>query len=70
MTGSKDLWQCQMLNCSYVYNPYRGDKKSNIPSGTPFEELPKDWNCPLCGMGKELFRRMGGGGPVKKGERR
>lgn len=25
------------------------------PSGTTFEDLPKDWVCPECGVGKEMF---------------
>ncbi|THG54338.1 rubredoxin, partial [Muribaculum caecicola] len=26
-----------------------------IPAGTSFEDLPEDWLCPLCGVGKEDF---------------
>lgn len=34
--------------CAYVYDP-----KDN--GGVPFEDLPDDWTCPLCAMGKEVF---------------
>ncbi len=41
--------------CSYVYDPELGDPENGIPAGTPFEKLPEDWACPLCGLGKEVF---------------
>jgi rubredoxin len=41
--------------CGYVYDPAEGDAEADIPAGTPFEELPDDWTCPLCGVGKDEF---------------
>ena len=41
--------------CDYVYDPKVGDPENGIAAGTPFEELPEDWACPLCGLGKEVF---------------
>jgi rubredoxin len=41
--------------CDYVYNPELGDPEAGVAPGTSFEELPEDWVCPLCGMGKEVF---------------
>lgn len=41
--------------CQYVYDPAAGDPESGIQPGTPFEELPADWVCPLCGVGKDEF---------------
>lgn len=41
--------------CGYVYDPELGDEEQGIPPGTPFEELPDDWSCPVCGAGKEDF---------------
>ena len=43
--------------CSYVYDPELGDPESNIPPGTPFEKLPDDWVCPVCGVGKDQFEK-------------
>ena len=43
------------LVCDYIYDPEKGDPDSGIEPGTPFEELPDDWLCPLCGVGKEQF---------------
>ena len=41
--------------CAWVYNPEVGDPDSGIAPGTPFEEIPDDWTCPICGVGKEDF---------------
>jgi rubredoxin len=38
--------------------PVKGDRKGKIPPGTPFEELPEDWRCPVCGASKKAFRPM------------
>ena len=32
-----------------------GNEKAGIPPGTPFEELPEDWVCPVCGERKDMF---------------
>jgi rubredoxin len=54
--AGEELWQCQTINCGYIYNPAKGDKKRNIDKGTRFEDLPDDWTCPLCGAGKSMFK--------------
>lgn len=41
--------------CGYIYDPEKGDKERNIPQGTPFEKLPDDWTCPVCGASKSEF---------------
>lgn len=41
--------------CGYEYDPANGDPDSGIATGTPFEKLPADWVCPLCGAGKGDF---------------
>jgi rubredoxin len=41
--------------CGYIYDPAEGDSEGNIPPGTPFEKLPDDWTCPVCGASKEDF---------------
>jgi len=41
--------------CGYVYDPAVGDPDSGIAPGTPFSDLPDDWVCPVCGVGKEDF---------------
>ena len=41
--------------CEYIYDPAQGDPESGIEPGTAFEDIPDDWTCPLCGVGKEDF---------------
>lgn len=41
--------------CGYVYDPELGDPDNGIEPCTPFEALPEDWVCPLCGLGKDVF---------------
>ena len=41
--------------CGYVYDPENGDPDNGIPPGTPFDELPADWVCPMCFVGKNMF---------------
>lgn len=42
----------------YIYEPKLGDPDSGIKAGTSFSELPKDWECPDCGSGKEDFEEL------------
>lgn len=44
--------------CGYIYDPVKGDPEGKIPPGTPFEKLPADWTCPVCGAGKSEFEKM------------
>ena len=41
--------------CGYEYDSALGDPDNGINAGTTFDELPADWVCPLCGVGKESF---------------
>ncbi len=49
-------WQCTV--CGYIYKKKKGDPENGIAPGTPFEELPEDWVCPLCGVGKDQFEEV------------
>ena len=42
----------------YIYDPEKGDPDSGIAPGTPFESLPDDWCCPLCGVSKDMFEKV------------
>ena len=42
--------------CGYEYDPEAGDPDSGIAPGTAFEDIPEDWVCPVCGVGKENFQ--------------
>ena len=41
--------------CGWVYDEAMGDPDNGIAPGTAFEDLPDDFVCPLCGVGKEDF---------------
>lgn len=64
MAEPEEMYQCQTVNCGYIYDPDRGDRKGKIPKGTPFEDLPDDWCCPVCGASKKMFRPLSGPGSV------
>ena len=51
-----DKWRC--IPCDYIYNPAEGDPDSGISPGTAFEDLPDDWECPICGVGKDEFEKV------------
>ncbi len=44
--------------CGYIYDPELGDPDGGIKPGTPFEEIPDDWVCPVCGASKSEFERV------------
>lgn len=44
--------------CGYIYDPEEGDDTQNIEPNTPFEDLPDDWECPVCGVGKDMFEEI------------
>lgn len=44
--------------CDWVYDPEIGDPEHGIAPGTKFEDIPDDWVCPLCGVGKEDFEKI------------
>ena len=44
--------------CDYVYDPEQGDPDSGIAPGTPWEAIPEDWVCPICGASKENFQKQ------------
>ena len=45
----------QCIPCGYIYDPELGDEDGNIAPGTAFEDIPDDWQCPVCSVGKEDF---------------
>ena len=41
--------------CGYIYEEALGDPENGIAPGTKFEDLPEEFVCPLCGVGKDEF---------------
>ena len=49
-------WRC--IPCGYIYDPAEGDPDGGVEPGTPFESIPDDWVCPLCGASKDDFEKV------------
>ena len=56
MVSSMKKWQCMV--CEFVYDEALGDPDSGIAPGTRWEDVPDDWCCPVCGVGKEDFEMV------------
>ena len=41
--------------CGWVYDEELGVPEAGIAPGTKFEDLPEDFECQLCGVGKDMF---------------
>lgn len=52
-----DRYECRA--CGYVYEPNKGDSKTNLSPGTPFAEIAETWRCPVCGARKRQFSNIG-----------
>jgi len=50
-----EKWVCTV--CGYVYDPQLGDPGNGVEPGTSFEDVPEDWTCPDCGVGKDSFEK-------------
>jgi len=44
--------------CGYVYDPALGDPDNGVAPGTAFEDVPEDWVCTECGVGKDMFEPL------------
>lgn len=50
------MYKCKV--CGYIYDENLGDPDHGIPPGTPFEEIPDTWRCPVCQVNKEYFEKI------------
>ena len=41
--------------CGYVYDEAMGEADHGVAEGTAWADVPEDFVCPLCGVGKEMF---------------
>lgn len=44
--------------CDYVYDESIGDQENGVAPGTKWEDVPEDWVCPLCYVGKDHFEEI------------
>ena len=50
------VWVCTV--CGWIYDEAKGDPDYDLAPGVPFEDLPDDFVCPLCGVGKDMFEEQ------------
>ena len=51
-----DKYVCDL--CGYIYDLAEGDPDNGVAPGTAWEQVPADWVCPLCGVGKDQFSKQ------------
>jgi rubredoxin len=51
-----DKYVCTV--CGYVYDPEQGDPDNGVDPGTKWEDVPNDWECPVCGASKNDFEKQ------------
>ena len=51
-------WEC--IVCGWIYDEAKGDPENGVPAGTKWADVPEDWLCPDCGVGKEDFELIEG----------
>jgi len=44
--------------CGYEYDEAMGDPNAGIAPGTAWEDIPDDFVCPVCGVGKDSFEEQ------------
>jgi len=49
-------WECMV--CGFIYDEEQGLPDEGIAPGTSWDEIPDDWCCPDCGVGKEDFEMI------------
>jgi len=49
------LKKYRCIPCGYIYDPEIGDPDGGIAPGTAFEDIPDDWQCPICFVSKDEF---------------
>lgn len=64
MAKPEEMYQCQVSNCGWIYDPDKGDAKGNVKAGVAFKDVPDTWVCPSCGATKKSFRPLAGPGSV------
>lgn len=49
-------WICDA--CGFIYDEAEGDPDGGLAPGTRYEDIPDDWQCPLCGLAKSELRLL------------
>ncbi|MGC1307174.1 MAG: rubredoxin [Phormidesmis sp.] len=59
-SAEMDCYECR--SCGYTYEPAKGDNRNDIEAGIKFQDLPRDWRCPVCGASRTQFSNVGPAG--------
>jgi rubredoxin-NAD+ reductase len=51
--GFMKVYVCDV--CGWTYDPAEGLPEEGIAPGTPWKDVPEDFECPICGVGKDQF---------------
>ena len=43
--------------CGFIYDEAAGDPDNGVAPGTAWVDVPEDYVCPLCGVGKDMFEQ-------------
>ena len=43
--------------CGFIYDEAAGDPDNGVAPGTTWADVPEDYVCPLCGVGKDMFEQ-------------
>jgi rubredoxin len=54
-SASDDFRQWVCVICGWIYDEGAGLPEEGIAPGTRWADVPADWRCPLCDVGKEDF---------------
>ena len=44
--------------CRFIYDEAAGDPDNGVAPGTAWADVPEDYVCPLCGVGKDMFEQQ------------
>ncbi|HJD16764.1 MAG TPA: rubredoxin [Candidatus Fournierella excrementavium] len=44
--------------CGFIYDEAAGDPDNGVAPGTAWADVPEDYVCPLCGVGKDMFEQQ------------
>ena len=51
-----EKYRCDV--CGWIYDPAKGVPEIDIAPGVAFNDLPSDFVCPECGVGKDQFSKI------------
>lgn len=54
-TEVKRMKKYVCIVCGYIYSEETGDPDNGVAPGTKWENVPDEWVCPLCFVGKDQF---------------